>query len=112
MSKRLEKINELLMQLLSLMIQRKFASEFGFININSVISNPDLKSAKVYISVLDQKKSQQLTNLLRHESHNFHKELAKKLSMKFIPKLEYVIDESQNQIDQIDQLLVQIKNEK
>lgn len=112
MSKRLDKINELLMQLLSLMIQKKFASEFGLININAVITNPDLKTAKVYLSVYDEKRSGDLISQLNCQSFCIQKELLRNLSMKFIPKLIYVIDESQNQINKINQLLEQIKNEK
>lgn len=111
MSYRIAKINQLIKQLLSAEVNKIFCEQFGIISINSVVVSPDLKSAKVYISCLQEAKTDQLLVAIQNKSYLLQQQLNKTLQIKFVPKLFYIKDQSQKNIDQIEELLTKINHE-
>jgi ribosome-binding factor A len=112
MSKRIEKVNELIKNELSVYIHREFGEQLGMIVVNSVETERDLKSASIYVSGFDEKKSDQIISKLQSKAHFFQQALAKRLLLKNIPKLQFVFDIHQRDIDRIQELLSKIENEK
>lgn len=112
MSHRIEKINELIMQQLSQIIQKEFFGCFGIISINVVHTSPDIKNAKVYISVLDKSESNKVIDQLQKKSAYLEHCLIKKLTLRHVPKLEFTLDSSIDKIDKIEELLIKIQKEK
>ncbi len=112
MSHRIEKINELILQQLSQIIQREFFGHFGIISINAVHTSPDIKNAKVYVSVLDKSESNKIINQLQKKSGYLEHRLIKKLTLRLIPKLEFALDSSIGKVDKIEELLAKIEKEK
>lgn len=110
MPHRLERINKLLQQQLSLEVQKEFAHDLGIISVNAVYTSKDLKSAKVYVSILNHDKKITALNKLQKKAHYLEHCLLKKLSVKYIPKLEFIFDESQEKIARIEELLSKIDN--
>lgn len=108
MSHRLEKINKLLQQQISLLIHLELAHRVGIVCVNSVLASSDIKSAKVYISVFDKLQSKAVLNELQKKSTFFEKCLMKKLVLRSIPKLYFTLDESQDEIDRVEDLLSKI----
>lgn len=111
MPNRLDKVNEFLTQELSKMIELKFADTIGIVSVNCVNASSDLKSARVYISKLGENLTDQELSLIQKQSHNFHQILAKKMQTKFIPKLEFVSDKRNDEINRVEELLNQIEKE-
>lgn len=112
MSHRLEKINKLLLQQISLLIHLELAHRVGIVCVNSVLASSDIKSAKVYISVFDKLQSTAVLNELQKKSIFFEKCLMKKLTLRSIPKLYFTLDESQDEIDRVEDLLSKINGKK
>jgi ribosome-binding factor A len=110
MSVRTEKVASLIKELISEIIQRNFRMEqFGLITVTEVRVTPDLKLAKVYVSVFgdaDKKK-----NALAHlvvEKGAIRSELGRNMNLKFTPSLAFYIDETLDYAMRIETLLNQI----
>ena len=97
MSHRIERVNQLIRQEISQLLQREVKDPRlgGLISITEVDTAADLKHAKVYVSCLcseDEKK--ELLATLSSASGFFHNELMKRLTLRHVPILEFRWDYS------------------
>jgi ribosome-binding factor A len=81
----------------------------GFITITSVDLSPDLKSARVFFSCLDNKKKSMRT--LERAKGFIRSILARRMRMRSIPDLEFEIDDSYEKGRKIDELLEEISTD-
>ena len=94
---RIEKVNQLIRQELSdlLLRETKDPRLSGYISINSVITTPDLRYARVQVScVCDEEKKKEILAALAHSAGFFRSELAKHLTMRRVPELSFFWDAS------------------
>jgi ribosome-binding factor A len=94
---RIEKINQLIRQELSQLLQRgtKDPRLSGFISINAVKTTPDLRHSKIFVScICDEDKKKEILAALAHSSGFFRTELARHLTMRRVPELHYAWDDS------------------
>jgi ribosome-binding factor A len=94
---RIEKVNELIRAEISQSLQRdtKDPRLSGYISINSVITTPDLRHARVLVScVCEEEKKKEILDALHLSSGFFRSELAKHLTMRRVPELHFVWDQS------------------
>jgi ribosome-binding factor A len=112
MSVRTKKVASLVKQELSVIFQRNFRmDEFGFMTVTDVHMSPDLKVAKVYISIFgDQNRKQMSMDLLEHEKGFIRSELGHVLRLKFTPSLIFYLDDSLDRAMNINNILNQIHN--
>ncbi|HED06877.1 MAG TPA: 30S ribosome-binding factor RbfA [Ignavibacteria bacterium] len=80
----------------------------GFLTITKVIVSPDLKNAKVFISVFEKEKRTFVLNKLNNNVKKIRTELAHKISLKFCPALIFYIDDTQDYVEKIDGLIKKI----
>lgn len=111
MSIRIEKLNELIKQQLSKYIQKEMGELYGIICVNDVKTNDDLEFAKVYVSILCKKKNKNIIKILQSKSYFFQNQLGKNLFIKNIPKLKFILDESLEKINRVEQLISKIESE-
>lgn len=111
MTRRTRQVGELLREELSDIIRREVKDpRIGFMSITSVDVPPDLRSARVYISVLgtDKERSDTLDALLSAAKFiRFH--LKPRLRMRQIPELDFRDDRSMEYAQQIAATLREIK---
>lgn len=112
MSRRIEKINELLEQELSKLIFSEFAAKVGMVSINLVSVSADLKEAKIYIGLVGKKIMPKDIKYLQSKAYYLQNRLAKMLTMKFIPKLTFCVDQNQEEASKVEALLKKIETEK
>tara|TARA_B100000989_G_scaffold224353_1_gene171778 strand:- start:2625 stop:2990 length:366 start_codon:yes stop_codon:yes gene_type:complete len=77
------------------------------ITVTEVRMGPDLKTAKVFVLPLGGKNSEEIVNILKNFSFVIRKVLSKKITMKFLPKLFFVKDESFDYAEKIENLIKQ-----
>ena len=77
------------------------------ITVTEVRMSPDLKSAKVFVLPLGGKEADDAINKLKEFSYIIRKVLSKKITMKFLPKLYFVKDESFDYAEKIENLIKQ-----
>jgi ribosome-binding factor A len=110
MSVRTEKVASLVKQLLSEIFQQHFRmEEVGLLTITEVRMSPDLKIAKVYISIFgDVEKKKKTLALLESEKKTVRTELGHNLHLKFTPSLSFFLDESLDHAMRIEDILHKI----
>lgn len=94
-SNRMGRINEEVQRELSTLIRSvKDPRVTGMISVTAVDTTPDLKFAKIYISVLDKSDSTQVLKGLKSASGWLRRELGRALSLRCTPELTFVQDDS------------------
>ncbi len=116
MSRRMEKVNELLQQELSQIIEKEIKKEKDFfVTVQEVQTSANLKTAKVLVSIFDTKIStkeqEEIISELQKESFGFQKILSNRLDLKFIPRLTFELDISGEVLQKIDQLIEDSKKD-
>ncbi len=110
-SQRIERVQRLLRAEISELIQRKLKDpRIGMVTITEVNVSPDLKNARVYLSVFGENKSETLAGL-RSAAGFIRSELMGVLHLRPMPVFEFVIDESLERGARTLDLLDQIRHE-
>jgi ribosome-binding factor A len=93
---RMQRVNELLLEEIARLLQRGIKDpRIGFVSVTRVETSRDLKRARVYVSVYgeDDAQAKAIQGLSSAAGYIRH-QLFRSLSMKTVPKLEFVLDES------------------
>jgi len=97
MSHRIERVNNLIRQEISELLQRQVKDPrlANFVAITQVYTSADLKYAKVFVSHMgsEAEKKETLSGLVA-ASGFFRKEMAKRLRLRHIPELSFQWDDS------------------
>jgi ribosome-binding factor A len=110
---RVEKVQELIKQELSKMILTELKDPgIGFVTVTQVEATGDLRSAKVYLSLLgsDEQKNQTWQALQRALGH-MRSEIGKRIRLRLTPELTLHLDESLDYSTHIQEILLKIKAE-
>ena len=75
------------------------------LSVTEVRMSPDLRNAKVYVKPLLGEDEGEVVKALQQNTAFFQREVAKRLGLKFAPKLQFRADESFDEASRIDQLL-------
>ena len=90
------------------LIQRELKDpRVGFVTVTEVRMSPDLKHARVYVSVFEgeeEKKQESITALQRAEGFLRHS-LGRRLRLRYVPALRFVVDDTLDHSARIDELL-------
>src|SRR4030067_2128269 len=109
MPHRVEKVENLIKQEVSLIFLRKLQDPaFGFLTVTNVKISPDLKIARVYISVFEKDKRESVLERVKSVSGFIRSELASKIRIKFVPELKFFIDDTLDYVEKIDGLIKEI----
>ncbi len=104
---RMRRVNVAVREVLSArLIEGLKDPRIGFVTVTSVDTSPDLRQARVYVSVLgdDQEREASLAGL--RSSHGvLQRSIARELKLKHTPTLEFVYDESIDRGMRITELL-------
>ena len=107
MSVRTEKVGHLIKEEISLLMERDYrTSEMGFITITKVSMSPDLRLAKIYVSVFGDSKVKERTLFLLNESKkDIRQFIGHKVRLRFTPEIAFFIDDTMDYVANIEQLL-------
>jgi len=108
-SHRIEKVENLIKQEISLILLTKMNDpELGFITVTNVKVSPDLKIAKIYLSVFDKEKRQTVLERIVTRSGFIRSELAHRISLRYVPELKFFIDDTLDYVEKINTLIRKI----
>jgi ribosome-binding factor A len=112
-TRRQKQVAELLHQEISQLIQyRTQDPRLGFVTVTDVEISPDLRQARVYVTVLGNDVDAQSTlDGLASASGYFRRELGQSLALRYVPQLSFQIDTSLEYGMHIDEILDSIKEE-
>ncbi|MFH1508576.1 MAG: 30S ribosome-binding factor RbfA [bacterium] len=103
---RLEQVNDLLRDEVASLIKKSIDFASGTIfTVTKVQTSDDLKYAKIFVSVMPKDKETEVLEILETEIGNIQRGLNKKLVMRYVPKIRFVIDDSEGKVARIEELL-------
>lgn len=94
---RIGRINEEIQREMSSLIRTvkdPRVADAGMVSVTAVETTPDLKYAKIYVSVLDKTASAQALKGLKSASGYLRRELGRALNLRNTPELSFVRDDS------------------
>ena len=109
-SNRIGRINEEIQREMSSLIRTvkdPRVADAGMVSVTAVETTPDLKYAKIFVSVLDKSASAQALKGLKSASGYLRRELGRALSLRNTPELSFVRDDS---IDKGAHILDMLRN--
>ena len=110
-SQRQLRVGEMIKQSLGMIFLRDEAKipnlETREITVTEVRMSQDLKIAKAFVLPLGGKNAQEIVDNLKEFSFVIRKVLSKKITMKYLPKLLFVKDESFDYAEKIENLIKQ-----
>jgi ribosome-binding factor A len=84
----------------------------GSVTASEVRVQPDMKHARVFISVQGSEKERvDAIKALEHASGFIRRELGERLQLRRLPELHFTLDLSQEQVERIEQLLKEMKKD-
>jgi len=84
----------------------------GLISVTKVKVTPDLKYAKIYVSILNSKNIKETLEGLKKSAGYIRSELAKRINLRNTPELTFEIDDSIEYGMKIDNILKDIMEDK
>lgn len=109
MSERIQKINALIQQQMSEIFARDLSMKLGiFVTITKVDTTADLRYTRVFVSVFPEKEMNYVSETLKKERSRMQKTLHKRLHMKPLPKIEFILDNTEAEADKIEKILLQL----
>ena len=114
MAHRIERVNSLIRQEISELLQRQVKDPRlgNFITVNEVSTSPDLKYARVFVSCIDSGvEKEEVLSALASASGFFRREVAKSLKLRYTPELIFQWDDSIERAEHISQLIDEVISE-
>ena len=110
---RFERINEELKKEISHIINYELNNPniTGLISVTKAKITPDLKYAKVYVSILNAKNLKETFAGLKKSSGYIRTEIAKRINLRITPELVFEIDDSLAYGAKIESILKELKKE-
>lgn len=107
---RMERVNEEFKRELGKIIDQdlKNPNITGLISVTKVKVSPDLKTARVYISILNSKSKKNTLQALKNAVGYIKSELAKRIVLRYTPDIIFELDESMEYGAKIDNILKEI----
>ena len=110
MSIRTEKVASLIKEEIGQIFTRDFNDgSIGFLTVTDVRVTPDLRIAKVYVSILGspEVRSRSL-KMLEEQTPAIRHTVASRIRIKFIPEIHFYLDETMDRVERIETLIKQI----
>jgi ribosome-binding factor A len=106
-TERMRRVDEAMREVLSDAITQNLKDpRIGFVTVTAVETSPDLRRARVYVSVLDSDKERKLTMAGLNSAHGFlQKHVARELRLKNTPTLEFIYDDTAERAQRVSRLL-------
>ena len=113
-SPRIARLRELLKQETSAILRRDMKDpRIGFVSVTDVELTPDLRHARIFVSVYGDAEAKARTMAGLRSAEGFVRtELAHRIRLRHIPEVSFRIDESIEQGDRINRLLRQVTGER
>lgn len=114
-SRRQERIAEMLLEELSILISTELSDprlDDALVSVTDVQVSPDLQNARVYIQhQADPHSTRQIIEALRHAHTFLRRQLAENLKLRMIPELHFALDETEKRAQIVDQILDSLKQD-
>ena len=106
-SERMRRVNEAMREVLSDAITSDLKDpRVGFVTVTAVDTSPDLRHARVHVSVLGDESRRRLSMTALESAHGFlQRRVASQLRLRHTPQLAFVYDDTAERADRLQRLL-------
>ena len=114
MSRRIDRINELLRQEISQLLARQIKDPRlrGVISITEVQTSADLRNARVLLSVMGDEETKRIAlDGIQSAATFLRRELRDRISLRYTPFLKFSLDETLAQADHVLQIMDHIRDD-
>jgi len=109
----LRKVNEALHHVIAGEVERLKDPGLGFVTITGVDTSPDLRSARVYYSVLgDEAQHRETEAALLRASPRIRVVVGRQVRLKFLPELHFELDEAIERGRRMEEILRRLREER
>lgn len=112
MSRKIQQVNELLKEKLAHFISREIPLDNGLITVVYVNTSPDLKYAKIAVSILPEKFAGSVLERLRHSSGLFSQLIKKETRLRKVPRFNWTLDTTEKEAAKIEEVFREIEKER
>jgi len=110
MKNRIERINKLIKEKIADILLKEIFVENVLITVQAVDTTKDLKYAKIKVSAMPFNQSGKVLKILEKQSSNIQKILNTIIKIRFVPKIKFEIDTSEETADRIERILRKLKD--
>lgn len=113
--RRIQRVEKEVQQILAQFLSSTFTGDLpGLVTVNHVKMPADLRSARVFVSVLNGEPDshQQAAELLQARAGEIQRFLADRLPLRYTPKLQFQADETLDRVLKIDRILHDLASRK
>ncbi|MFA7418878.1 MAG: 30S ribosome-binding factor RbfA [Melioribacteraceae bacterium] len=91
-----------------ILLQKVQDPRFRLITVTSVKVSPDLKQAKIYLSVYEKELRDEVLEIVTEMKGVIRSELAHKMTLRFVPDLVFFIDDTLDYVEKMEDLFKKI----
>lgn len=112
MSRRIQRINQLLKEEISKILLKEidFPKDI-LVTVTRVETSPDLRQAKIFISIIPDNQNSRIFPILKRNLSLFQKKIGQRLSIKVIPKINFLEEKETKTAARIEEILEELKKE-
>ena len=111
MSIKIDRLNNLFVEEISKILRTEIKDErINFVTVTSANITNDLYYAKIYVTVLDDSKRDEVIKLLNKASNFIERELSHRIEIRRMPNITFVYDESIEYANNIENIIERINN--
>ncbi len=117
MSKRIQRVNQLIKKELSQIILKEIDWEEGgwrpsdvLVTVTRVETTSNLIESKVYVSVMPEEKTSKVFQILNREVYELQQKLNQRLRMRPIPRIKFIEEKETKEAGKIEEILEKVKN--
>jgi ribosome-binding factor A len=110
MSKRIQRVNQLIKKELSQIILKEIEFPQGvLVTLTRVETTSDLKESNIWISALPEERLKRVLEILNKNIYFLQQKLNKRLKMRPIPKIRFLEERKTREAGRIEELLEELK---
>ncbi len=110
MSDRMLRVNSTIREVLADEIERMSDERLEMVSVTAVDTAPDLRRARVFIDVLDEKSREDALRALRGAAKRLQSTLGREVRIKYTPTLEFELDPGVTGGQRIESILRELKD--
>jgi ribosome-binding factor A len=113
MSVRTEKVSALIKEEIGYIIEKDLRGDVsGFLTVTSVVMSPDLKHARIFISIFNQEgDKEEVIKKLNFNKKHIRFLLSQRVHLKFSPEIFFVNDDSFDEVEKLEKIFKKIHDE-
>lgn len=112
MSHRIKKVAHLIKEEISLIFLHKLQDpDFGLLTITKVTVSPDLKLARIYVSIFDKEKRDDVLIKLNKINGLIRSQLGGRIKLRYVPELTFFIDDTLDYVEKMEGLFKEIRKD-